>query len=141
MENLFFDVTNRFNSKLTSEVWLIWLTDKPDLKLIQFSNIYMRRFLLKFPLVWIYCSCFHHSCAIFARICNNRFAIVIGFRRNHTAYWKNNNLKKWAGMGLNGFDIKWIIGTHCNRKNQNPGRRMFILFEIHWDLRPMPAHF
>ena len=26
-----------------------------------------------------------------------------------------------VGMGLNGFHIKCIIGTHCNWKNKNPG--------------------
>ena len=39
----------------------------------------------------------------------------------HTTYRKNNNLEKCTGMGVNGFHIKWIIGTHCNWKNQNPG--------------------
>ena len=39
----------------------------------------------------------------------------------HTIYRKNNNLEKCAGMGLNGFHIKWISGTHCNWKNQYPG--------------------
>ena len=29
--------------------------------------------------------------------------------------------QKCARMGLNGFHINCIIGTHCNRKNQNPG--------------------
>ena len=29
--------------------------------------------------------------------------------------------QKCAHMGLNGFHIKCIIGTHCNWKNQNPG--------------------
>ena len=32
----------------------------------------------------------------------------------HTTYRKNNNLEKCAGMGLNGFHIKLLIGTHCN---------------------------
>ena len=31
--------------------------------------------------------------------------------------------KKCARMGFNGFHIKWIIGTNCNWKNQNPGSR------------------
>ena len=39
----------------------------------------------------------------------------------HTTYRKNNKLEKCAGMGLNGFHIKLLIGTHCNWKNQNPG--------------------
>ena len=29
--------------------------------------------------------------------------------------------QKCARMGLNGFHIKCIIGTHCNWRNQNPG--------------------
>ena len=29
--------------------------------------------------------------------------------------------QKCARMGLNGFHIKCIIGTHCSKKNQNPG--------------------
>ena len=33
---------------------------------------------------------------------------------SHTTYRKNNNLEKCAGMGLNGFHIKLLIGTHCN---------------------------
>ena len=32
----------------------------------------------------------------------------------HTTYRINNNLEKCAGMGLNGFHIKLLIGTHCN---------------------------
>ena len=47
-----------------------------------------------------------------------------GNRPTHTTYRKNNNLEKWAGMGLNGFHIKLIIGTHCNWKNQNPGSHL-----------------
>ena len=47
--------------------------------------------------------------------------IKLGHFNFHTTYRKNNNLEKWAVMGLNGFHIKWIIGTHCNWKNQNPG--------------------
>ena len=39
----------------------------------------------------------------------------------HTTYRKNDNLEKCAGMGLNGFHIELLIGTHCNWKNQNPG--------------------
>ena len=39
----------------------------------------------------------------------------------HTTYRKNYSLEKCVGMGLNDFHIKWIIGTHCNWKNQNPG--------------------
>ena len=39
----------------------------------------------------------------------------------HTTYRKNNNLEKCAGIGLNGFHIKWIIGSHFNWKNENPG--------------------
>ena len=46
---------------------------------------------------------------------------IIIYISNHTTYRKNNNLEKCAGMGLNGFHIKSIIGTHCNWKNQNPG--------------------
>ena len=38
----------------------------------------------------------------------------------HTTYRKNINLEKCAGIGLNDFHIKCIIGTHCNWKNQNP---------------------
>ena len=33
---------------------------------------------------------------------------------NHTTYSKNNNLEKCAGMGLNVFHIKCIIGTNCH---------------------------
>ena len=32
----------------------------------------------------------------------------------HTTYRKKNNLEKCAGMGLNGFHTKLLIGTHCN---------------------------
>ena len=37
-----------------------------------------------------------------------------------TRYW-NNIPKKCGGLSSNGFHIKWIIGTHGNWKNQNPG--------------------
>ena len=57
----------------------------------------------------------------------------------HSAYSWNIKWQKCAHIGLNGFHIKWIIGIHCNWKNQNPGSRMFILFEIHWD--PCPRIF
>ena len=39
----------------------------------------------------------------------------------HTTYCWNIKWQKCARMGLNGFHIKCIIGTHCSKKNQNPG--------------------
>ena len=48
---------------------------------------------------------------------------ILTIEQYHTTYRKNNNLEKCVGIGLNGFHIKWIIGTHCNWKNQNPGSR------------------
>ena len=39
----------------------------------------------------------------------------------HSAYSWNIKWQKCARMGLNSFHIKWMIGTHCNWKNQNPG--------------------
>ena len=48
----------------------------------------------------------------------------LGTEGEQTTNRKNNNLEKCAGMGLNGFYIKWIIGIHCNWKNQNPGNRL-----------------
>ena len=41
----------------------------------------------------------------------------------HTIYSWNIKWKKCARMGLNGFHIKCMIGTHCNWKNQNPVSR------------------
>ena len=41
----------------------------------------------------------------------------------HSTYFWNIKWKKCACMGLNGFHIKWIIGTHRNWKNQNSGSR------------------
>ena len=43
--------------------------------------------------------------------------------RTHSTYSWNIKWQKCACMGLNGFHIKWIIGTHCNWKNQNPWSR------------------
>ena len=40
--------------------------------------------------------------------------------KNSTYSW-NIKWQKCACMGLNVFHIKWIIGIHCNWKNQNPG--------------------
>ena len=33
------------------------------------------------------------------------------------------SVKNVFRMGLNGFHVKWMIGTQCNWKNQNPGSR------------------
>ena len=44
--------------------------------------------------------------------------------------------QKCARMGLNGFHMKCIIGTHCNFKNQNPGspcnKTMFYFLSVIW---------
>ena len=40
-----------------------------------------------------------------------------------TTYRKKNNLEKCAGMGLNGFHMKWIIVTHCNWKKPKSWER------------------
>ena len=44
--------------------------------------------------------------------------LKISWRDNliHSTYSLNINCQKCARIGLNGFDIKWIIGTHCNWK-------------------------
>ena len=33
----------------------------------------------------------------------------------------NYYVQRIEGLGLNGIELKWIIGTHGNWKNQNPG--------------------
>ena len=44
-----------------------------------------------------------------------------GLERPHSAYSWYIKWQKCARMGLDGFHIKWMIGIHCNWKNQNPG--------------------
>ena len=41
----------------------------------------------------------------------------------HSTYSWNIKWQKCACIGLNVFQLKWIIGTHCNLKNQNPESR------------------
>ena len=38
--------------------------------------------------------------------------------------------KKWGCLGLNRYKIKWIMGTHGNWKNLNPGGQMAVLFSL-----------
>ena len=59
----------------------------------------------------------------------------------HTINRKNNNLEKCAGIGLNDFHIKWIIGTHCNWKNQNPGSRLGATRETALPIWPIWPNF
>ena len=37
------------------------------------------------------------------------------------SYRLNIMLEKWGRPDLNVFHLKWVIGTHDNWKNQNPG--------------------
>ena len=41
----------------------------------------------------------------------------------HSTYSWDIKCQKCARIGLNSFHVKWIIGIHCNWKNQNPGSR------------------
>ena len=73
--------------------------------------------LIKFPMQWNYLK------SKFPKLFVSHIQtfLEILYQSGHTNYSWNIEWQKCARMGLNGFHIKWIIGTHCNWKNQNPG--------------------
>ena len=55
----------------------------------------------------------------------------------HTTYSWYIKWQKCAHMGLNDFHIKWMIGTQCNWKNQNPGGRFGATSQTALPIQPI----
>ena len=51
------------------------------------------------------------------------FVYSLGYNLSHSDYDWIIMLQKCGGIGSYRFHIKWMIGTHGNWKNQNPGGR------------------
>ena len=80
---------------------IVWTYSEKNLKLeaegLEFVNIFRALFIQKWKVSTMF---------------GNRITLLTA----EIIKWQ-----KCARMGLNGFHIKCIIGTHCNWKNQNPG--------------------
>ena len=72
---------------------------------------------------------------------NLRYLTWVLGRLTHSAYNWNNKWQKCARMGLNSFHIKWMIGTHCNWKNQNPGSTLGATSKTALPIQPIYLKF
>ena len=132
-------------------IFVFTLTSLPAL-LIHFRGVSSKlllivRWVVKFP-TWLYKTILILS---IKSMCFKEIIYLMsceltrhGAYKSHSSYSWNIKWQKCARMGLNAFLIEWIIGTHCNWKNQNPGSRFSIFlcseFSSYWDPCPPIFH-
>ena len=106
-----------------NDLWSLCIIDRRQTFNINFGHKYCKKIIKGFK-IQVHTDCFFR----FGKMVIIKFGYLSSIKSwklviIHSTYSWNIKRQKCARMGLNSFHIKWMIGPHCNWKNQNPGSR------------------